>query len=92
MQQPIPTGASRPFAPSFYLTERQLLGPRAILLAIIAAVALLSLVSYSLDHTKHVHLPSGSSGAGRTPVTPTGAAQAANDNDDPSQIARIPPC
>ncbi len=42
MQQPIPTGASRPFAPSFCLTERHLLGPGAILLAITAAVALLS--------------------------------------------------
>jgi hypothetical protein len=38
-------------APSFYITGRQPLRPEAILLAIVAAVAALSLVLYALSHT-----------------------------------------
>jgi hypothetical protein len=40
-------------APTFYLTGRQPLSPRAILLAIVAAFAALFLVLYALSHNRH---------------------------------------
>ncbi|GAC1366966.1 MAG: hypothetical protein NVSMB3_15620 [Acidobacteriaceae bacterium] len=87
MQQPLPTGA-RPFtAPSFYITARQPLRPGAVLLATLAAIGALSSVLYALGHTGHAHLPSGSSGAARSPNT--GSSSAADDKDDPSQIDTI---
>jgi hypothetical protein len=57
MQRPLPTDLPRLTGPSFYITGRQPLSPGAILLAIVAAVAALSLVLYALSH---------GSGAGRS--------------------------
>jgi hypothetical protein len=86
MQQPLPTGVPPPTAPRFYLTGRQPLRPGAILLATVAAVAALSSVLYALGHNEHGHL---SSGADRSSSATTGAASAADEKDDPSQIDTI---
>jgi hypothetical protein len=53
-EQPVPTFA----APTFYITGRQTLSPRAILLAIVAAAGALCLVLYALSLTRHEHLTS----------------------------------
>lgn len=89
MQQPPGTGAPTPIAPSFYLTGRQPLRPGAILLAIVAAIGALSLVLYALQHTGHVRLTSGGSGAARSASDTAGAAPPADEKDDPSQIDTI---
>ena len=86
MQQPLPTGVPTLPAPRFYITGRQPLRPRAILLATVAAVAALSSVLYALGHTKHAHLGSG---AARSASATTGTASAADEKDDPSQIDTI---
>lgn len=86
MQQPLPTGVPPLAAPRFYLTGRQPLRPGAILLAIVAAVAALSSVLYALGHNKHGHL---SAGADRSSSAATGAASAADEKDDPSQVDTI---
>ncbi len=87
MQQPLPTGAPTLTAPSFYIIGRQPLSARAILLATVAAFGALSLVLYALGHTGHVHLTSDNSGAARS--ASAGAASAADEKDDPSQIDTI---
>jgi hypothetical protein len=79
-QQPLPTGLPTLAAPSFYLTGRQPLRPEAILLAIVVAVAALSLVLYALSHAGHVHFTSGGSGADRSDQ---------KDDDDPDQVDTI---
>jgi hypothetical protein len=89
MQQPLPTSVPTLTAPSFYITSRQPLGPGAILLATVAAVAALSSVLYALGHTEHAHLTSGNSGAARSASATTGTASAADEKDDPSQIDTI---
>ena len=67
--------------PSFYVTGRQPLRPGAILLATVAAVVALSSVLYALGHAGHVPLTSSSA--------TSGAAPAADEKDDPSQIDTI---
>jgi hypothetical protein len=52
VQQPLPTSHPTLTAPRFYLTGRQPLSPKAILLAIVAAVGALSLVLYALGHNR----------------------------------------
>ena len=52
--QPAPALA----APTFYITGRQSLSPRAILLAIVAALGALSLVLYALSHNRLGHFTS----------------------------------
>ena len=86
MQQPLPTGVPALRAPSFYITGRQPLRPEAILLAIVAAVTALSSVLYAMEHTRHAHLTSDSSGVARSAAA-SGAA--ADDKDDPNQIDTI---
>ena len=86
MQQPLPNGAPGVTAPRFYLTGRQPLRPGAILLATVAAAAALSLVLYALGHTGRAPL---SPGADRSASATAGAAAAADDKDDPSQIDTI---
>lgn len=88
MQQPVPTGARTVSAPSFYLTGRQPLRPGAILLAVVAAVVALSSVLYALGHNGHASVTNGS-GPARSTGAPPGAAPAADDKDDPSQIDTI---
>jgi hypothetical protein len=87
MQQPLPNGAPALSAPSFYITARQPLRPAAILLATVAAVAGLYSVLYALEHNKHAHLTSDSSGAARSANTTSGAGD--DDKDDPNQIDTI---
>ncbi len=83
-------GDTRHFAvPSFYLTGRQSLSPRAILPATTAAIVLLSLVCYSLNYPSHGHLSSDNSGATRSSVKLSGAAPAKDDKDHPSQIDTV---
>jgi hypothetical protein len=86
MQQPLPTGVPTLTAPRFYITARQPLRPGAILLATVVAVAALSSVLYALGHNEQAHL---SSGAARSASATTGAASAADEKDDPSQIDTI---
>ena len=89
MQQPLPTGVPTLTAPSFYIISHQPLRPGAILLATVAAVAVLSSVLYALRHNGHAHLTSGSAGAARSASATSGAAPAADEKDDPSQIDTI---
>jgi hypothetical protein len=89
MQEPLPTGVPTFPAPRFYITGRQPLRPGAILLATVAAVGALSLVLYALRHTGHAPLTSGGTGAARSSSATSGAAPAANEEDDPSQIDTI---
>jgi len=86
MQQPLPTGVPTLTAPRFYIIGRQPLRPGAILLATVAAVGALSSVLYALRHTGHAHLTSG---AARSASATSGAASAADEKDDPSQIDTI---
>ncbi len=88
MQQPLHTGVPSATAPRFYITGRQPLNPKAILLAIVAAAGALSSVLYVLSHSGHGHLTSNGSGATRSANTST-AASADDDKDDPSQIDTI---
>ena len=88
MSQPLHTGVPTLNAPSFYITGRQPLPPRAILLATVAAVAALSSVLYALGHTRDAHFTSDSSGAARS-ASATSGATAADEKDDPSQIDTI---
>jgi len=87
MQQPLPTGVPPLIAPRFYVTVRQPLSPKAILLAIVAAVIALSSILYALEHTGHAHLTSNTSGADRSPNAT--ATPADDDKDDPNQIDSI---
>ena len=87
MQQPLATGAPTLTAPSFYIIGRQPLSARALVLATVAAFGALSLVLYALGHTGRAHLTSDNSGAARS--ASAGAASAADDKDDPSQIDTI---
>ena len=87
MQQPLPTGAPTLTAPSFYIIGRQPLSARALVLATVAAFGALSLVLYALGHTGRAHLTSDNSGAARS--ASAGAASAADEKDDPSQIDTI---
>jgi hypothetical protein len=89
MRQPLPTGVPTLTAPSFYITSRQPLNPRAILLATVAAIGALSSVLFGLGHTGPTHLTSGSAGAARSASATPGAAPAADEKDDPSQIDTI---
>jgi hypothetical protein len=81
MEQPLPSEVPTPTAPSFYITGRQPLHPGAILLATVAAIGTLFSVLYALGHTRHAPLTSGSA--------TSGAAPAADEKDDPSQIDTI---
>jgi hypothetical protein len=84
MQQPLPTGPPALTAPRFYVTVRQPLSPKAILLAIFAACIALSSVLYALEHTGHTHLTSS---ADRAPSA--ASATTPDDKDDPNQIDTI---
>jgi hypothetical protein len=86
MEQPLPTGVHTRTVPSFYIIGRQPLRPGAILLATVAAIGALSLVLYALGHTEHAPLTSG---AARSANATSGAAPAAEEKDDPSQIDTI---
>jgi hypothetical protein len=83
MQQPLTTGAPPHTAPRFYITGRQPLSARAILLATVAAVAALSSVLYALGHTGHVPLTSDAARSASS------ASPSADEKDDPSQIDTI---
>ncbi len=89
MPQPHHTGVPTLTAPSFYMTGRQPLRPGVILLATVAAVGALSSVLYALGHTGHAYLTYDSSGAARSASAPSGAAPAADQKDDLSQIDTI---
>ena len=89
MQQPLDTGVPTLTTPRFYVTGRQPLRPGAILLATVAAVGALYSVLFALGHTGHAHLTSGSPGAARSDSATSGAAPAADEKDDPSQIDTI---
>lgn len=89
MQQPVPNGAPDLSAPSFYLIGRQPLRPGAILLATVAAVGALSSILFALGHNGHAHLTSGSPETARSASALPGAAPAADEKDDPSQIDTI---
>jgi len=89
MQQPLPTGVPTLTAPRFYITGRQPLRPGAILLAVVAAAGAIFSVLYALGHNGHQHLNSGSSGDARSVNATSGAAPAADEQDDPSQIDTI---
>ena len=89
MEQPLNTGVPVYTAPRFYITARQPLRPRAILLAILAAVGALSSVLYALCHTGHASLTSDSSGAARSASATPGTPPATDEKDDPSQIDTI---
>ena len=84
MQQPLTTGAPPHTAPRFYITGRQPLSARAILLATVAAVAALSSVLYALGHTGHVPLTSDAARSASS-----ASPSAADEKDDPSQIDTI---
>ena len=86
MQQPPTKAAPTLTAPTFHLTVRQPLSPLSIFLAIVAAVAALSVILFAMDHTGH-HLLPGDATATRTP-TPT-TRPPGNDDDDPNQIDTI---
>jgi hypothetical protein len=88
---PPPTCVPTLTAPTFYITGRQPLSPKAILLAIVTAVAALSSVLYALSHSGNPHPTSGNSGADRSASAATGAASAAGqkDDDDPNQVDTI---
>lgn len=88
MPKPSATETRPLTAPSFYLTGRQTLRPGAILPATTAAVALLSLVCYSLGRSGHAHASPDNSGASRSPIKLSGDA-ASSDKDDPSQIDTV---
>ncbi len=88
MQQPAPPGVRNFATPRFYITGREPLRPGAILLAIVGAVAALSLVLYALSHTGHTNFKDGSSGAARS-ASATSAAPSDDDKDDPSQVDTI---
>lgn len=88
MQQPVTTGLSTITAPRFYVTGRQPLRPEAILLAILVAAGALSSVVYALGHGR-MHLGSWTGGADRSAAPISGAASAADDKDDPSQVDTI---
>lgn len=85
--QPLPTGPPDLTTPTFYLTVRQPLRPVSILLAIVAAVAALSLILFAMDHTRH-HLIPGDPSAARAATAPAPRSPG-NDDDDPSQIDTI---
>ena len=84
MQQPLTTGAPPHTAPRFYITGRQPLSARAILLATVAAVAALSSVLYALGHTGHVPVTSDAARSASS-----ASPSAADEKDDPSQIDTI---
>lgn len=89
MQQRLPTGTPTISAPRFYITGRQRLSVRAILLAIVAAAAALSSVLYALAHNGHANLASGSPGSARSAGATSGGSSSADDKDDPSQVDTI---
>ena len=88
MQHPHRHGDSTLAAPSFYLTGQQRLGPGALLLATVLAVGALCAVLYALQHTGHVALGGGGTGAARSAATP-GAPAADDKDDDPNQVDTI---
>jgi hypothetical protein len=88
MEQPVPDKARPLAAPSFYLTGRQPLGPGAILLAILVAIAGLSSIVYALGHNARGRLIFGP-GAARSAGAASGSAAKDDDEDDPSQIDTI---
>ena len=89
MEQPLPNAIPALTTPRFYLTTRQPLRPGAILLAIVAAVAALSLVLYGLQQTGHVRLLSDNSRPDRSPNAASGAPAPPDDKDDPNQVDTI---
>jgi hypothetical protein len=84
MQPPLHNGV--PTAPRFYITSREPLSARAILLATVAALSALSSVVYAMGHTGHSHLTSNSA---RSPNATSNANSADDEKDDPSQIDTI---
>ncbi|MGD0443789.1 MAG: hypothetical protein ABSA39_07625 [Edaphobacter sp.] len=84
MPPPLPTGV--PTAPRFYITSREPLSARAILLATVAAVSALSSVVYAMGHNGHTHLTSTST---RSNASNASADDDKDDKDDPSQIDTI---
>jgi hypothetical protein len=88
MQQPLPTGVPPLTTPRFYVTVRQPLSPKAILLAIVAASIALTSVLYAIEHTGHTHLTSNNSAADRSPNAAS-TSTPDDDNDDPNQIDTI---
>jgi hypothetical protein len=88
-QQPLPNGVPPLAVPRFYVTVRQPLSPKAILLAIIAAVVALSSVLYALGHTGHMPLASDSSRPDRSSSPAVRSTPADDDKDDPNQVDTI---
>ena len=89
MEQPFTTGVPALRVPQFYLTGRQPLRPGAILLAIVAALGVLSSVLYGLGHRGHGAVTGDSAGAARSASAATGGAPAVEEKDDPSQVDTI---
>ena len=82
-------GAAAVPAPRFYLTGRQRLSVRAVVLAIVAAVGALSLVLYGLIHNGRSRLGLGGSGADRSASAASSGSSADDDKDDPNQVDTI---
>lgn len=85
-QPPLPTGVPPFTTPRFYVTTRQPLSPKAILLAIVAASIALFAVLYALRQNGHAHLTD--SGADRSPNAAS-TSTPDDDKDDPNQIDTI---
>ena len=85
MQQPPPTGVPALTAPRFYVTVRQPLSPKAILLAIVVASIALAAVLYALAHNKAAPLTTGADRSSSS----SSSAKTDDDKDDPSQIDTI---
>jgi len=84
--QPAPALA----APTFYITGRQTLSTRAILLAIVAALGALSLVLYALSHNRHGHFTSDDDDPNQVDTVvlggPQDAPRPARPEDHPSTV------
>lgn len=86
MQQSLPTGVPAFTTPRFYVTGRQPLSPKAILLAIVAASIALAAVLYALAHNKAASVTTG---ADRSSSSAPASAKAGDDSDDPNRIDTI---
>jgi hypothetical protein len=77
-------------APTFYITGRQTLSPRAILLAMVAAFGALTLVLYALSHTRQAHLTADEDDPNQVDTVvlggPQDAPRPARPGDHPSSV------